>query len=104
MGPLPGNWLATRKTLNVSVNCIKSVIRCIFPLHNSLKNVNPSLKMDEDLEGKIIVLYLNEDHFFFSRYSLQATDTVNDLRGKIAKTIFKSASYIHICYRKDELQ
>lgn len=38
------------------------------------------------------------------QYSLQATDTVNDLRGKIAKTILKSASYIHICYRKEELQ
>lgn len=38
------------------------------------------------------------------QYSLSATETVNDLRGRIAKTVLKSASYIHICYQKKELQ
>lgn len=37
------------------------------------------------------------------QFSLSATEMVSDLRGKIAKTILKSASYIHICYKKEEL-
>lgn len=38
------------------------------------------------------------------QYSLSGSDTVHDLRAKIAQTILKAASSIHICYEKKELQ